>query len=63
MVRAQGIDVHSPAVLRVVQASLPASHGRAHVSEDRGGAQRCRQLSMSCKVGRYVVDHFFQPLD
>jgi hypothetical protein len=27
MVRAQGIDVHSPAVLRVVQACLPASHG------------------------------------
>jgi hypothetical protein len=27
MVRAQGIDVHSPAILRVVQACLPASHG------------------------------------
>ena len=27
MVRAQGIDVHSPAVLRDVQACLPASHG------------------------------------
>jgi hypothetical protein len=27
MVRAQGIDVHSPTVLRVVQACLPASHG------------------------------------
>lgn len=27
MVRAQGIDVHSPAVLRVVTACLPASHG------------------------------------
>jgi hypothetical protein len=27
MVQAQGIDVHSPAVLRVVQACLPASHG------------------------------------
>jgi hypothetical protein len=27
MVEAQGIDVHSPAVLRVVQACLPASHG------------------------------------
>ena len=27
MVRAQGIDVHSPAVLRAVQACLPASHG------------------------------------
>jgi hypothetical protein len=27
MVEGQGIDVHSPAVLRVVQACLPASHG------------------------------------
>jgi len=27
MVEAEGIDVHSPAVLRVVQACLPASHG------------------------------------
>ena len=27
MVRAHGIDLHSPAVLRVVQACLPASHG------------------------------------
>jgi hypothetical protein len=27
MVQAQGIDVHAPAVLRVVQACLPASHG------------------------------------
>src|SRR5262245_24244293 len=27
MVQAQGIDVHSPAFLRVVQACLPASHG------------------------------------
>jgi hypothetical protein len=27
MVEAQGIDVHSPAVLRVVRACLPASHG------------------------------------
>ena len=27
MVQAQGIDVHSPAVLRAVQACLPASHG------------------------------------
>jgi hypothetical protein len=26
-VRAQGIDVHAPAVLRVVMACLPASHG------------------------------------
>lgn len=27
MVQAQGIDVHSPQVLRVIQACLPASHG------------------------------------
>src|SRR5579859_855502 len=27
MVQAQAIDVHAPAVLRVVQACLPASHG------------------------------------
>lgn len=27
MVQAQGIDVHSPQVLRVAQACLPASHG------------------------------------
>jgi hypothetical protein len=27
MVEAQGIDVHSPAVLRAAQACLPASHG------------------------------------
>jgi hypothetical protein len=27
MVQAQGIDVHSPTVLHVVQACLPASHG------------------------------------
>ena len=27
MVQAQGIDVHSPAVLRAVEACLPASHG------------------------------------
>jgi hypothetical protein len=27
MVQAAGIDVHSPQVLRVVQACLPASHG------------------------------------
>jgi hypothetical protein len=27
MVQAQGIDVHSPAVLRVVNTCLPASHG------------------------------------
>jgi hypothetical protein len=41
MVQAQGIDVHSPAVLRVVQACLPASHGAltpAKVREALGNA-------------------------
>lgn len=27
MIQAEGIDVHSPAFLRVVQSCLPASHG------------------------------------
>lgn len=27
MVEAQGVDVHSPAVLRIVRTCLPASHG------------------------------------
>ena len=27
MVQDQGVDVHSPAVLRIVQVCLPASHG------------------------------------
>ena len=27
MVQAQGIDIHAPAVLHVVQTCLPASHG------------------------------------
>jgi hypothetical protein len=27
MVQAQGVDVHSPAVLRAIQTCLPASHG------------------------------------
>ena len=27
MVQAQGIDVHSPSTLKVVQVCLPASHG------------------------------------
>jgi hypothetical protein len=27
MVQAQGIDVHAPAILHVVQTCLPASHG------------------------------------
>jgi hypothetical protein len=44
MVEAHGIDVHSPAVLRVVQTCLPASHGaltpakvRAALAEASGG--------------------------
>jgi hypothetical protein len=42
-VQAQGIDVHAPAVLRVVQACLPASHGgltAAKVREALGNAGR-----------------------
>jgi hypothetical protein len=35
MVQAQGIDVHSPAVLRVVQACLPASHGALTITKVR----------------------------
>jgi hypothetical protein len=35
MVQAQGIDVHSPAVLHVVQACLPASHGALTPAEVR----------------------------
>jgi hypothetical protein len=41
MIQAQGIDVHSPAVLRVVDACLPASHGAltpAKVREALGDA-------------------------
>jgi hypothetical protein len=40
-VKAEGIDVHSPMVLRVVQACLPASHGAltaAKVREAINGA-------------------------
>jgi hypothetical protein len=43
MVQAQGIDVHAPAVLRAVQACLPASHGALtpakvrQALEDAGG--------------------------
>jgi hypothetical protein len=43
MVRAQGIDLHSPAVLHAVQACLPASHGLltpakvAHALSNTGG--------------------------
>jgi hypothetical protein len=35
MVEAQGIDVHSPAVLRVVQVCLPASHGALTMAKVR----------------------------
>jgi hypothetical protein len=35
MVQAQGIDVHSPAVLRMVQACIPASHGGLTIAKVR----------------------------
>ena len=35
MVQGQGIDIHSPAVLQVVQACLPASHGALTVAKVR----------------------------
>lgn len=35
MVEAQGIDVHSPQVLRIVQACLPASHGALTMAKVR----------------------------
>jgi hypothetical protein len=35
MVQAQGINVHSPAVLRVVQTCLPASHGALTIEKVR----------------------------
>ncbi|HKT45228.1 MAG TPA: hypothetical protein VJQ85_10535 [Gaiellaceae bacterium] len=35
MVQAQGIDVHSPAVLRVVQTCIPASHGGLTIAKVR----------------------------
>ena len=39
MVQAQGIDVHSPAVLRVVTACLPASHGALTLAKVRASLQ------------------------
>jgi hypothetical protein len=39
MAQAQGIDVHSPAVLRVVQACLPASHGGLTAAKVRQALQ------------------------
>jgi hypothetical protein len=40
MVEAQGIDVHSPAVLRAVQACLPASHGLLTPAKVRAALSR-----------------------
>ena len=40
MVQAQGIDVHSAAVLRVVQACLPASHGWLTPAKVRAAIER-----------------------
>ena len=45
MVQALGIDVHSPAVLRVVQACLPRVARRAHTREGQRGAQQCPRLT------------------
>jgi hypothetical protein len=42
MVKAQGIDVHSPAVLRVVQACLPASHGALTPAKVREALRNAR---------------------
>lgn len=39
MVQAQGIDVHAPAVLRVVQTCLPASHGGLTAAKVREAIQ------------------------
>lgn len=40
MVEAQGIDVHSPQVLRVVQTCLPASHGMLTPAKVRAALTR-----------------------
>jgi hypothetical protein len=42
MVQAQGIDVHSPQVLRVVQTCLPASHGLLTPAKVRQALSRGR---------------------
>ena len=39
MVQAQGVDVHSPAVLRTVQTCLPASHGGLTAAKVREAIQ------------------------
>ena len=40
LVRAQGIDLHSPAVLHVVRACLPASHGALTPANIRAAMNR-----------------------
>ena len=40
MVQAQGIDVHAPAVLHVVQTCLPASHGALTPAKVRAAIDR-----------------------
>jgi hypothetical protein len=40
MVQAQGIDVHSPAVLQAIQACLPASHGGLTAAKVRAAINR-----------------------
>lgn len=42
MVQAQGIDVHSPQILRVVQTCLPASHGLLTPAKVRQALSRGR---------------------
>jgi len=39
MVQSQGIDVHSPAVLRIVQTCLPASHGGLTITKVKEAIQ------------------------
>jgi hypothetical protein len=45
MVQAHGIDVHSSAVLQVVQACLPASHGALTPAKVREALNNCPPLS------------------
>jgi predicted dinucleotide-utilizing enzyme len=40
MVQAQGIDIHSPAVLHAVQTCLPASHGALTAAKVREALSR-----------------------
>ena len=46
MVQAQGIDVHSPAVLRAVQACLPASHGALTPAKVRAALNNAGRLTL-----------------